>query len=1323
MFLVLVMLICTHLGAAGESPAYAGPTATDVCAIGATGYPTLDDALAAVSSGQTATITLLANIPYNKCLAITDGRNITFKLNGHTLTVTNNDTNSNYGSGLNVTKGRVDYQGPGAFNVSGVGPGVRVYPANGDDTASATVSSAINTSASGVGASASNGGSIVVNGPATGGYGGASAGSAGNASAPSSSVIVNGNATGAASDGFGASAGENGNVTINGTAQGGRYGAHANGSNSQVTIIDDAIGTDSYSHGAHAEGGGVIHVTGNVQGGQYGVVAGIDSVVEVGKNVTVTANANGWGVNATNDATVTVGGNIIASGSSLGVFASGSTVTVDGAIQAQPSRYIQIFDTAKQQPEYFDGSPESRTDPSTEAGYYTYSDTSKTSTVWVKVPSTSVWPAGSSLTASGTTDTSTVLTWTAATGALDYAIYKNNAFAGAPGKVLTYTVTGLSPDTEYTFKVQAAYLPAGATSATWTTDGPSINVRTNAPLPKAATPSASFTATDFYSGTLAGLNVDMHYSVNNGGTWYPVTGATMTIYNVTAAKGIWVKQLGDGTTTTDSDIQIITVTQAAVPTGLSSANCTIAAQNDGRLIGLSTEMEYKLTNATHWISGIGGAVTGLTNGTYYVRVKAVGTQLASEEAELVILPYGLTIIPVPTGISGLKWTGREQIGVAGGTGYTLGGIYQATDVSVMGYNATATLQAGYAWADGTTVVKNILWNIGKGDAPAAPTGLSGVAPTSVGGSNGKITGTTATMEYANNTGFANATDCSANETTGLAAGTYYVRMRASVNQEAGTYATITLQPYQNTGGSSGGGASSIPDYTAYINAGGGSDTTLPVTVNKNSGSAVVDIGIGNGLMSGGKTIVVTVPSVPNVDTYMLGVPVPSLSTPNEQGAMVFKTSKGSVTVPSNMLTGVAGISGSKAQITIGQGDKESLPADVKAAIGGRPLVQLTLTIDGKQTDWSNPAAPVTVSIPYTPTAQELVSPEHITVWYIDGSGRAAAMDGRYDPLSGTVIFSTNHFSLYAVVYDPVVRLDGTDRIDTALRIAQAAYPGKINSAVLTTANSYPDALAGSVLAYQHNAPILLVGSSAGDQAKVIDYLKANLEQEGTVYILGGTAVIGSGVDDKIRNSGFNHITRIAGETRYDTAAKIAEHVNVNTGTAVVLVSGENYPDALAVSSVAAQNQFPILLVQKDGIAEAVSQELAALKPSKIYIIGLEGAISPAVESQAAKITGLAAENIARIGGADRYATSLAIAEYFNLGSQTLCIATGNNFPDALAGSVYAAKYKAPIILTDSSLSAQTADYAGSRKPSEATIFGGAAVVGKDIEQQLRQLLK
>lgn len=140
------------------------------------------------------------------------------------------------------------------------------------------------------------------------------------------------------------------------------------------------------------------------------------------------------------------------------------------------------------------------------------------------------------------------------------------------------------------------------------------------------------------------------------------------------------------------------------------------------------------------------------------------------------------------------------------------------------------------------------------------------------------------------------------------------------------------------------------------------------------------------------------------------------------------------------------------------------------------------------------------------------------------------------------------------------------------------------------------------------------------------------------------------------NSG---VTRLAGQSRVDTA--------------------------LAVSSVAAQLQLPILLVQNNGISDSVRQEIAVIKPSKVCIIGGEGVISTSLESQVTQITGLAQTNIVRIGGTDRYATSLAVDQYFNLGGQNVCVATGSNFPDALAGSVYAANHNAPIILADGSL--------------------------------------
>ncbi|WP_425803383.1 cell wall-binding repeat-containing protein [Desulfitobacterium sp. Sab5] len=305
----------------------------------------------------------------------------------------------------------------------------------------------------------------------------------------------------------------------------------------------------------------------------------------------------------------------------------------------------------------------------------------------------------------------------------------------------------------------------------------------------------------------------------------------------------------------------------------------------------------------------------------------------------------------------------------------------------------------------------------------------------------------------------------------------------------------------------------------------------------------------------------------------------------------------------------------------------------------------------------------------------------------------------------------------------VKRLSGLTRIDTALEIAKAGYTGKVANVILATADSYPDALAGSVLAYKLNAPILLVDSTNDGQEKVLDYMKSNMDSAGTVYILGGTGAVSSAVEAKVTASGFNHIARLGGADRYETSVKIAGQLAIKTGTPIVLVSGENYPDALSISSSAAVMESPILLVQKDGLSDAVKQEIAAINPAKVFIIGSQGVISTTVENQTAQITGLAQTNIVRIGGADRYETSLAAAKYFDLAGQNVCIATGNDFPDALAGSVYAANYNAVIILVDKTLSDNETAYLKNRKLPGATILGGEGAVSQNVQQQISELMK
>lgn len=214
-------------------------------------------------------------------------------------------------------------------------------------------------------------------------------------------------------------------------------------------------------------------------------------------------------------------------------------------------------------------------------------------------------------------------------------------------------------------------------------------------------------------------------------------------------------------------------------------------------------------------------------------------------------------------------------------------------------------------------------------------------------------------------------------------------------------------------------AASAKTYQAVVSGNGSQAATLPVNVNTSAGGAAVELGsLSGNIFTGGGTSIISVPPIPGIDNYSLGIPVAYLSTPNGAGTLTFTTDKGSMTLPACMLEGIAGAEGKKAEITIGRGDKSGLNDEVKAAIGSRPIVQIYLRLDGVQTEWNNPNAPVTVSIPYTPAAEELRNPESIIIWYIDGSGNAVCVpNGHYDTATRTVTFTTTHFSYYAVGYN------------------------------------------------------------------------------------------------------------------------------------------------------------------------------------------------------------------------------------------------------------------------------------------------------------------
>ena len=132
------------------------------------------------------------------------------------------------------------------------------------------------------------------------------------------------------------------------------------------------------------------------------------------------------------------------------------------------------------------------------------------------------------------------------------------------------------------------------------------------------------------------------------------------------------------------------------------------------------------------------------------------------------------------------------------------------------YTVSVTSKTG-KWADGSTDAVTAAWRIGKA-TQEAPNGLTGVAPTTEGGSDGKITGVDATMEYRveSETIY---TACTGIEIENLPAGNYFVRYAEDHNHFASPDAEVTV-----------GEGAPLADCTITFNAGGGSGSMEPVTV-------------------------------------------------------------------------------------------------------------------------------------------------------------------------------------------------------------------------------------------------------------------------------------------------------------------------------------------------------------------------------------------------------------------------------------------------------------------------------------------------------------
>jgi LAS superfamily LD-carboxypeptidase LdcB/putative cell wall-binding protein len=119
----------------------------------------------------------------------------------------------------------------------------------------------------------------------------------------------------------------------------------------------------------------------------------------------------------------------------------------------------------------------------------------------------------------------------------------------------------------------------------------------------------------------------------------------------------------------------------------------------------------------------------------------------------------------------------------------------------------------------------------------------------------------------------------------------------------------------------------------------------------------------------------------------------------------------------------------------------------------------------------------------------------------------------------------------------------------------------------------------------------------------------------------------------------------------------------------------------------------------------------------ILVLVLAAVAAIGVPPERAAAAGMTVE---RIGGADRYMTAAMVsARHFEAGVPAVFVATGANFPDALAGGPAAARGGAPILLvTPREIPAATKAELTRLRPNRIVVLGGAAVVSDAILRAL-----
>lgn len=293
------------------------------------------------------------------------------------------------------------------------------------------------------------------------------------------------------------------------------------------------------------------------------------------------------------------------------------------------------------------------------------------------------------------------------------------------------------------------------------------------------------------------------------------------------------------------------------------------------------------------------------------------------------------------------------------------------------------------------------------------------------------------------------------------------------------------------------------------------------------------------------------------------------------------------------------------------------------------------------------------------------------------------------------------------------RIAGQNRFETAVNISKAYFKPGVDTVYLANGASYIDALVMSSLTQLGHGPLLLTaGQDLGQET--LDEIK-RLEPK-NILVIGGNDTIATGVVEKIESHTGTRPQRVAGTDRFDTSVQIAKRLEADKDVSqVYLVNAFKEVDAISAAGPAKYKTQPVLLSGFDYLPD---QSLGALEEMGVETITLIGGYLSLSKDLEDKLLGAGYE-VNRLGGANRYETSILINKDAYKTCTNIYLASGNSSVDALAIGPLAGERGHGVVLSyNKTLPDGVGEYINETQTKSVTILGGENSISKDLEYDM-----